>query len=313
MLQQLQIMASWVPSFKSALEAEQPNAPFISFQLATVDAQGFPHSRTCVFRGFLFDDHKTNILTFTTDLRLEKIEQLRYNDRFEAVFYLPSSSLQFRFQGRAKVLSKTHHPVVKLPTHLHIDDEDISTHNSSNSDDDNEDKGSGNDEPGLSFNIKPSVPVQRSESPCPESFFNTPIVYPLVSRQVLTNLTSHSVDKTQSFANLHELPLRLIAPTTDEWNAEFTRHWSSLSRSLRSSFRKPCPGSALDSEKRSLLDKIARGVDGIKESEGQARFGVVCLFVEKVDYVKLGYSGDSRWIIAKEEGQDLWKEEEVCP
>ena len=76
-----QDMASWVPIFRNTIEGEltlnEKNPPFVSFQLATVDAQGVPHVRTMVYRGFLFNDKTTNVLTFVTDKRMNKYEELK--------------------------------------------------------------------------------------------------------------------------------------------------------------------------------------------------------------------------------------------
>lgn len=85
-------MAPWVPMFtQSCKNAKQA---FIPFQFATVaesvDGIPLPKCRTVVFRDFLFDERKTNVLTFNTDLRSNKVEESFPNGNgtclFEACF-----------------------------------------------------------------------------------------------------------------------------------------------------------------------------------------------------------------------------------
>lgn len=99
----IQYMGPWVPAFTRAIDSE--TAPFITFSFATVDENGLPKVRTCIHRGFLFDDKKTNILTLTTDIRMEKYEHLTKNPKFEACFWFPNSNQQFRLSGNAQLLN----------------------------------------------------------------------------------------------------------------------------------------------------------------------------------------------------------------
>lgn len=101
----MQYMGPWIPSFSSAVNRNLESAPFVSFSFATVDQNGSPKVRTCAYRGFLFNDKKTNILTFTTDIRMEKFQHLSKNPKFEACFWFPDSNEQFRLSGNAKVLT----------------------------------------------------------------------------------------------------------------------------------------------------------------------------------------------------------------
>lgn len=244
-------MASWVPPLTGLIDAEQTKSdhkpPFTAFQLATVDSDGFPRTRTLIFRGFLFGDRNTNVLTATTDKRMSKYSELLHNDRFAAVFWFPTIKKQFRFRGRARIIDDEHTP--------------------------GETAGSGHD---LPYRVlSPSEEVHR-DSTC----------------------------------NLQELMARdLQPPTPSEWSAEVRRQWDALSADLRSTFRKPAPGSEITDDSRRLLDSIRRGVDGKKEDSGLKNFAVLALFVDSVDIVEL--DKDRRFQYDREDG--MWVETEVCP
>eukprot|EP00892_Ulva_mutabilis_P009105 jgi/Ulvmu1/6567/UM003_0204.1 len=70
-------------------------------QLATVKADGTPACRTVVFRGFLNDTDK---LTFCTDLRSRKIEEITHNSRTQICWYFTDSREQFRLDGNLQVV-----------------------------------------------------------------------------------------------------------------------------------------------------------------------------------------------------------------
>lgn len=111
-------MGSWVPSFNQAVESEvtfrEQHPSFTTFQLATIGSNGFPKNRTLVYRGFLFDDKATNVLTATIDTRLQKYIELSHNDKFEAVFWFERLKKQFRFSGRARFLDQNYSPKLDL-------------------------------------------------------------------------------------------------------------------------------------------------------------------------------------------------------
>lgn len=72
---------------KDELHKTNNNPPFTTFQLATIDTKtGYPSNRTVVFRGWLFDNIETSVITFTTDKRMQKYQEILQNDKFEVVF-----------------------------------------------------------------------------------------------------------------------------------------------------------------------------------------------------------------------------------
>lgn len=111
-------MGSWVPVFRQTIDTElnllDHEPPFTSFQLATISPSGFPLNRTMVFRGFLFNDNATNVLTATTDSRSEKYAELCLNDKFEAVFWFERLKKQFRLRGHARIIDHSHQPMLDL-------------------------------------------------------------------------------------------------------------------------------------------------------------------------------------------------------
>ncbi|WAS05144.1 pyridoxamine 5'-phosphate oxidase family protein [Gloeomargaritales cyanobacterium VI4D9] len=81
-------------------------------QLATVDAQGRPHNRTIVFRGFSGD---SNILEFITDQRSEKIAQIHQQPWAELCWYFPQTREQFRLAGYVQIIDSVHpDPVAQI-------------------------------------------------------------------------------------------------------------------------------------------------------------------------------------------------------
>ena len=60
------------------------------YQFPTCDDRlrdGYPQNRTLVYRGWLFDNKDSSVLTFATDKRMSKYKELLHNDKCEAVFY----------------------------------------------------------------------------------------------------------------------------------------------------------------------------------------------------------------------------------
>ncbi|MCS6781609.1 MAG: pyridoxamine 5'-phosphate oxidase family protein [Gloeomargarita sp. SKYBB_i_bin120] len=74
-------------------------------QLATVDAQGRPHNRTLVFRGFCRD---TDTLAFVTDRRSEKVQQIDHQPWGELCWYFPQTREQFRLAGVLELVDSHH-------------------------------------------------------------------------------------------------------------------------------------------------------------------------------------------------------------
>ncbi|CUM66537.1 uncharacterized protein PRCAT00004205001 [Priceomyces carsonii] len=272
-------IAPWVPIFRNSLEAElaaNSNKPlFTSFQLATVDFHGLPRNRTLVYRGFLFEQENTNVITFTTDKRMKKYEELLNNDRYEAVFYFLNLKYQFRFRGRARMIDAKNRPVISL---LKVD-------------------------PGFLGGKKKPLSQEdillSSEGHLPQS---VPINTALVSPKIEKNLQKLEQDFMSS--------PHLFPPTQEDWNHEVHRQWDNLSKNLKKSFKKPPPKAPLNDEYIKTMDAIRRGVDGKKDDEGFKNFSVVAMFSDYVDFVDL--ERDRRIIYQLDEyGQ--WAETEVCP
>ncbi|QDZ19119.1 pyridoxine/pyridoxamine 5'-phosphate oxidase [Chloropicon primus] len=70
-------------------------------QLATVREDGKPSNRTVVYRGFLEDTAK---LTFVTDRRSKKVNELGANPWVELCWYFPQTREQYRIAGKMRVV-----------------------------------------------------------------------------------------------------------------------------------------------------------------------------------------------------------------
>lgn len=276
-------MAPWVPTF---IQSTKNNTqPFLPFQIATIDElNNKPRCRTVVFRDFLFKDKKSNVLTFNTDLRSGKIEEsfprgLESTTPVEACFYFPETMEQYRLSGQCFLVSKKT---------LNISEKIVEKY--------------GIVSPGASGHHKEEL-YQYEDEVCEEMGF----------KAEKSNRDSDDGEKKQT----KEGDVR--PPTSKEWNMEIRRQWYSLSRTSRSQYRKPDPGKPITSETSKKLDKIQRGVDGTDENAGLENFALVCLCIDKVDYLNLkNGSGGERLIFTRsneEDSDDLenWVEEHVCP
>ncbi|GEQ72881.1 hypothetical protein JCM33374_g6569 [Metschnikowia sp. JCM 33374] len=309
---QLQFMASWAPTFVSAMDSElaakENKPPFISFQIATVNKEGFPHNRTVVSRGFLFDDKTNNVLTFCTDKRTDKYRELLENDRFEAVFYFEKTRKQFRLRGRARIIDDAHTPELDLtniqPKHI-MASNNSRIHSSDEDDSDEEDN--------LEISVSSSSASKNTERDIGETVTPqaTPLSYPIISPSNLSQIRREGGSVSASFANFQEIAcLEFNPPTREEWDIEIKRIWDSLSKGLKSGFRGPLPGEIMDEKNQNLIDKINRGVDGKKEESGLKNFAVVGMFIDHVDYYD--QEKGKRCIYSKDESHH-WNEQEVCP
>lgn len=276
-----QYPAPWVPYFQQTVEQELSNEstpPFIPMQLATIDIDsGFPHVRTVVFRGFMFDDETTNIITCCTDKRMLKYSQLKLNDKFEIVCYFPTLRKQFRFTGHARLIDEENKPKIELPI----------TRSSYHSSDDEDEQ---------TLQLKGQHKFKSDAS--------TSLIYPLISPSQLSTLKNTD----DSFTNLSSLVC--YPPTNEDWDKEINRQWNLLSKGLKQSYRKPTPLSEMNDSKLKLIDSINRGVDGKKDIEGLKNFSIIGLFVELADFVDL--DKDRRYIY-KKDVSGTWSEKEVCP
>ncbi len=80
-----------------------PNARY--FQLATVNLEGKPANRTVVFRGFLNQSNKLQIIT---DSRSEKMAHINNNSASEICWYFPKTREQFRITGKLTIIDEKH-------------------------------------------------------------------------------------------------------------------------------------------------------------------------------------------------------------
>ncbi|MEA5572399.1 Npun_F5749 family FMN-dependent PPOX-type flavoprotein [Calothrix sp. UHCC 0171] len=90
-------LAPWRSPLSRALHRDHSKPESRYFQLATVQANGYPANRTVVFRGFLND---TNQLKIITDNRSQKIDQIQQQSWAEACWYFTGTREQFRIAGK---------------------------------------------------------------------------------------------------------------------------------------------------------------------------------------------------------------------
>jgi pyridoxamine 5'-phosphate oxidase len=89
-------LAPWRGAIARALHHNRSLIYARYLQLATVQADHRPANRTVVFRDFLKD---TNQLKFITDIRSDKVEQIKTQPWAEACWYFPNTREQFRIAG----------------------------------------------------------------------------------------------------------------------------------------------------------------------------------------------------------------------
>ncbi|MEB3160571.1 MAG: Npun_F5749 family FMN-dependent PPOX-type flavoprotein [Synechocystis sp.] len=95
-------LAPWRSPLAHALHRSRRYPEARYFQLATVDAEGFPHNRTVVFRGFT---HESNGIKIITDRRSAKIPHLHYQPRAAICWYFSKTREQWRFQGTIQLIT----------------------------------------------------------------------------------------------------------------------------------------------------------------------------------------------------------------
>ena len=76
--------------------------PYRTFSLASLDDK-MPSLRTVVLRNFSIDDR---FFDFHSDVRSPKINQLKKNNKFSALFYSSQKKIQLRFKGAVKIFHK---------------------------------------------------------------------------------------------------------------------------------------------------------------------------------------------------------------
>ncbi|XDT13675.1 Pyridoxamine 5'-phosphate oxidase [Nakaseomyces glabratus] len=288
-------MAPWVPMFTQS--CKNVKQAFIPFQFATVaesvDGIPLPKCRTVVFRDFLFDERKTNVLTFNTDLRSNKVEESFPNGNgtclFEACFYFHETWEQYRFTGECFLVSRKQQAIVSNETLLRYGIVDPTTFKRSESN---------SSVSSCSSSDEGSLPAMVDSLKLDDSKYD-----------------NHHDDGEEDIHNTDDGKVPL--PTDEEWQQEIMRQWDTLSRATKSVYKKPAPGEPITEEMKKKIDKIERGVDGSKADYGLDNFAIVCLCIDKVDNLNLkGGKGGARWIFERvidETGFETWEEQEVCP
>lgn len=294
-------IAPWVPSLDSIIQtAPRPH----TFTFCTVSREGLPRARTCVLRSWLFDDKTTGALVFTTDRRSAKMDDLQSTgNKFEACFYFGGEyKTQFRIGGVAQVLTKDLYPSL--------------------------DPLAGSTSTTTSTSTPPSPPLAGSpfskQHPQPHQ---VPALFPSTPPQSthhwpLSNKPKHSTpypifSPAFKLANdIYTSPAatrpQSFPPTSAEWLAEHKRLWSQMRPAMKSSFKRPQPGSPLTTQAAKTLDSIARGVDGQSHDETALdNFVVVVMLCDQVD-VLVDQQGGKRYMYERIAG-DEWVEVEVCP
>ena len=246
---QFNFQAPWVPILNNCvsneLAATNNSPPFTTFQLANIDPKtGYPQNRTLIYRGWLFNNKSSNVITFTTDKRMDKYQQFLENDKVEAVFWFGHIRKQIRFRGNVRLLDSEHHPSIDLN---HINSGEVTPIE-------------------LDSHKDGAVPRVQKQ----------PVQTSLISPSFVEN------DNTQE--DLSAMGGQYVPPSSEEWQQELDRQWNGLSKALKTTFRKPEPKSILTEEKAKLISKIQRGVDEKKDEDGYKNFVVGTIFVNQVDY-----------------------------
>jgi len=95
-------LAPWRAVLGRALHRNRSRAHSRYVQLATVDPEGRPHNRTVVFRGFC---PGANDLSFVTDSRSDKVEQINHCPWAEVCWYFTDTREQFRLAGEMQLVT----------------------------------------------------------------------------------------------------------------------------------------------------------------------------------------------------------------
>ena len=76
--------------------------PYRTFSLSSLEGKS-PNLRTVVLREFSFENC---FIDCHSDIRSPKINELRKNDKFSALFYSSEEKIQLRFKGRVEIFHK---------------------------------------------------------------------------------------------------------------------------------------------------------------------------------------------------------------
>ena len=94
--------APWRAEIERLYSPDEPTTGFM--QLATVSAEGRPANRTVVFRGF---PPNSDVLTFVTDARSQKVSQISAYPCCEICWYFIEPRVQFRISGRVQIVDES--------------------------------------------------------------------------------------------------------------------------------------------------------------------------------------------------------------
>ncbi|XP_020084455.1 pyridoxine/pyridoxamine 5'-phosphate oxidase 2 [Ananas comosus] len=103
--------SSWKPLLRKALDSNAHLKHSVFFQLATIGANGRPSNRTVVFRGFQENGDKIQI---NTDVRSNKIEEIKHCPFGEICWYFTDSWEQFRINGTIDFIDGSNSDPAKL-------------------------------------------------------------------------------------------------------------------------------------------------------------------------------------------------------
>ncbi|KAL0031693.1 hypothetical protein WJX79_001570 [Trebouxia sp. C0005] len=97
----MSVTAPWRSALLKSLDLNKELKYSTFFQLATVRPNGKPANRTMVYRGFVGESTK---LTFTTDSRSSKMDDVKENPWSEICWYMPESREQYRLSGKLYII-----------------------------------------------------------------------------------------------------------------------------------------------------------------------------------------------------------------
>ncbi|KAF0695370.1 Aste57867_13804 [Aphanomyces stellatus] len=110
---------SWTERITHSIQVSRQIRGGNYVQLATVDADGRPHCRTVVFRGFLDLPDGSRAMKMITDARSDKVAQIHHSPASELVWWFSLTSEQYRVAGSLTLVSSTQPPTsTSRSTHL---------------------------------------------------------------------------------------------------------------------------------------------------------------------------------------------------
>ncbi|KAG9415310.1 hypothetical protein AC1031_008747 [Aphanomyces cochlioides] len=108
---------SWTERIEKSIKKSRRIRGGNYVQLATVDAEGRPHCRTVVFRGFVDLPSGRTAMKMITDARSDKVVQIQHNPLCELVWWFSQSSEQYRFEGTLELITSDSPDFQDVRTH----------------------------------------------------------------------------------------------------------------------------------------------------------------------------------------------------